>query len=240
MEQDCGTIKMADWTYHPSDPQSRPGQPAAYQRVYFGIMEDIEERRMVPGQRLVETELAARFGVGRNAVREAMQQLAGRGVVELSPNRSPEIRRLDLAATMEVLEVAEALTGLACRTAARNFAAKLHGERLEQVIVVLSNACRDERPGAFSRARRHFYRTLLEVGGNRELQRLFPAVGMHIIYSQYQSAQLQNIRLSDYLTICDKIIARDCHGASTSGEAHVRTVREIILKLERMSSPHSA
>src|SRR3546814_14040142 len=64
--------------------------------VFLGILRDLETGRMVPGQRLVETELASRHGVGRNAVREAMQHLAARGVVDLSPNRSPAIRKLDL------------------------------------------------------------------------------------------------------------------------------------------------
>jgi hypothetical protein len=40
----------------------------ATQSVYRGIMQDLEGHRIVPGQRLVETELASRFGVGRNAV----------------------------------------------------------------------------------------------------------------------------------------------------------------------------
>jgi DNA-binding GntR family transcriptional regulator len=47
-------------------------------------MSDLEDSSMVPDQRLVETELAARFGVGRNAVREAMQRLAVRSVIDLS------------------------------------------------------------------------------------------------------------------------------------------------------------
>src|SRR3546814_18595052 len=66
---------------------------SAADRVYLGILEDLEYHRMVPGQRIVETDLAVQFGVGRNAVREAMQQLAMRGVVDLSPNRSASIRK---------------------------------------------------------------------------------------------------------------------------------------------------
>src|SRR3546814_8722103 len=84
-----GDVEMQE--YGPS------GEPAGSARpVFLGILRDLETGRMVPGQRLVETELASRHGVGRNAVREAMQHLAARGVVDLSPNRSPAIRKLDL------------------------------------------------------------------------------------------------------------------------------------------------
>src|SRR3546814_16071964 len=94
------------------------GEPAGSARpVFLGILRDLETGRMVPGQRLVATELASRHGVGRNAVREAMQPHAARGVVDPSPHRSPSIRKPALAARLDVLEVASALTSLPVRRA---------------------------------------------------------------------------------------------------------------------------
>src|SRR3546814_4678101 len=92
---------------------TKAGSAGATQRVYLGILQDLEKHRMVPGQRLVETELALHFGVGRNAVREAMQRLAVRGVVDLRPNQSASIRKLDINETIEILEVAAEMTSLA-------------------------------------------------------------------------------------------------------------------------------
>lgn len=184
---------------------------------------------MVPGQRLIETDLAARFHVGRNAVREAMQHLAARGVVDLSPNRSPEIRRLDGAETFEVLDVAEAMTGLAVRAAAKHFR-KEHARLLNAAIKELRAAGGDEI-AAFSRARRNFYRTLLVIGGNRELQRLFPAIGMHIIHAQYSSSKLRGIRLADYLAIAAAVAARDAIAAQSAVVAHVDNVRAVVTEL---------
>lgn len=198
------------------------------ERVYRGILGDLEEGRMVPGQRLVETDIAARYASGRNAVREAVQRLAARGVVDLSPNRSPAIRRLDLDETMEVLDVAKAMTVLALRTAALRFDAARHGELLSQTMDALAEADRVDEPGAFSRARRHFYRVLLEIGGNRELQRLYPAIGMHIIYAQYQTRQLRGIRMTDYQAIAQAVAQGDPAAAERAGCDHVEQVREVI------------
>jgi DNA-binding GntR family transcriptional regulator len=198
------------------------------QRVYQGVMKDLEEGRMVPGQRLVETELAARYQVGRNAVREAMQKLAARGVVDLSRHRSPGIRYLDPDETLEVLDVASALTGLAARTAALKFDAQRHASRLQAAMEALDRAQRVDEPGMFSHARRHFYRALLTIGGNRELQRLFPAIGMHIIYAQYQTRQLRGIRIADYRAIAEAVVRRDPAGAAKAGHSHVDHVRKVI------------
>lgn len=205
----------------------------ASHRVYLGLMQDLEERRIVPGQRLVETELAARFGIGRNAVREAMQHLAVRGVVDLSRHRSPAIRRLDPTETLEVLDVAAAMTRLAARTAALHYEPARDAASLAAVIDDLARARSVNEPGMFSRARRRFYRTLLAVGGNRELQRLYPAIGMHIIYSQYQSPRLQELRLADYGAICDAVRDKDADRAEITSAAHVEQVRQIIIELSQ-------
>lgn len=205
--------------------------PGASRRVYLGIMQDLEDRRMVPGQRLVETDLAARFGVGRNAVREAMQRLAVRGVIDLSRNRSPSIRWLDIAETLEVLDVAAALTGLVARAAACRFDHPRHADLIEAAMDEFAKVGSTPEPGVFSRARRRFYRALLTIGGNRELQRLFPAIGMHIIYSQFQSPRLQDIRLLDYRAICDAVAAGDAEAAEREGRGHVHHVRAVILDL---------
>lgn len=187
---------------------------------------------MVPGQRLAETDLAARFGVGRNAVREAIQRLAARGVVDLSPHRSPMIRTLDLAETMEVLDVAGAMTALAARAAAANFQ-ESQAQLIAGAIDLLEEADGHDESAMFSRARRNFYRALLHIGGNRELQRLFPAIGMHIIYAQNQSRQLRGIRIADYRQIMDAIAAKKISVAEQAGHAHVENVRQTILRSHR-------
>ena len=205
----------------------------ASQRVYLGIMQDLEAHRMVPGQRLIETDLAARFGVGRNAVREAIQRLSVRGVVDPSPNRSPSIRHLDLAEAHEILDVATALTSLAARAAARAFDPARHAGTLDAAMEALDAVDTTSGPGHFSRARRQFYRTMLWIGGNRELQRLFPAIGMHIVYSQYQSPTLQQLRMADYRIIGEALVANDPDAAERGARRHVDSVRAAIEKMSQ-------
>lgn len=200
----------------------------ASERVYLGIMQDLEARRMVPGQRLIETELAQRFGVGRNAVREAIQRLAVRGVVDPSRNRSPSIRQLDLAEAHEILDVAAALTGLAARSAADRFDPCRDVAILDAAMIALEDVGSHSEPGHFSRARRQYYRALLFIGGNRELQRLFPAIGIQIIYSQFQSPLLQQVRMVDYRAVRDAVVARDRDAAENAARKHVNHVRSLI------------
>ena len=208
-----------------------PEPVSASDRVSFGIIQALEQQRMVPGQRLIETALASQFGVGRNAVREAIQRLAVRGIVDLSRNRSPAIRMLSVEEAMEVLEVAEAMTGLLARGAARKFDHTVHRGKLNAVMDELANCEMTRDRNSFSRARRHLYRALLDICGNRELDRLFSAIHMQIVYAQYQSPCLQDIRFADYRTICEAVIAGDVKTAEAVGVRHVKRVRKVVLDL---------
>src|SRR3546814_13090212 len=88
---------------------------------------------------------------------------------------------------MEVLDVAEAMTALAARTAAGRYVERLHAKLLRDVLKRLDMASADREEGAFNAARRQFYRVLLRIGDNRALRRLFPSVGMHIIHVDRKS-----------------------------------------------------
>lgn len=203
----------------------------AADRVAFEIQRALEQRRLIPGQRLIETELAIQVGVGRNAVREAIQRLAAKGIVDLSPNRSPAIRKLEVDETLEVLELAEELFGLLARVAARNFRPELHGKRMRAVLKQLTDLSEPHDRGTFSSTRREFYRALLEIGRNRELHRHFAAIQMQIIYVQYESARLDAARRADYLKVAELVAAGDARRAEAAARGHVKHVRKLILAL---------
>lgn len=203
----------------------------ATRKVYRGILQALDSNDLVPGQRLTETDLATQYGVGRNAVREAIQLLAGRGVVDLSRHRSAAIRQLDLAETLEVLEVSQVLIGLLVRQAAAQFDPPAHDGLLNAAVSGLDSAFDNGEPAAFNRARRSFYRALLSISGNREMQRLFPAVGMHIIHARYQSPRLQRIRHTDYRAIAAAVRSGDPAHAETVARHHTDNLRTAILDL---------
>ncbi|GLC91164.1 GntR family transcriptional regulator [Cupriavidus sp. TA19] len=198
--------------------------------MFFGIMNGLELGSFVPGQRLVETDLVAQFGVGRNSVREALQRLAAEGIVDLPRHRGAIIRRLTLQETLDVLDVAERMTGLLARAATRGSGNRALAQALRasvQAFVAAEKAHDDE---AFSSARRNFYRTLLEMGDNRELRRLFPTIHMPIVHAQHRLSSLRQMRLDDYRHIAMAVLAGDPQTAEAAGTAHVQNVRRAIVE----------
>ena len=199
--------------------------------VFFGIVNGLELQKFVPAQRLVEIDLAEYFGVGRNSVREALQRLAAEGMVELQRHKGAVIRSLSMQETLDVLEVAERMTGLLARAAARGAAASGLTLRLSESLKALKAADAANDTVGFTSARRRFYRCLLDMGGNRELKRLFPSIQMPIVYAQHRLPTLQKIRLGDYRKIATAVRAGREDEAEAAGAAHVQHVRQEIISL---------
>ena len=237
---DAGTHKESGMSADrpPGGDETVSDAPAsASDTVFFGIVSGLEAQRFVPGQRLVEGDLAAQFGVGRNSVREALQRLAAEGVVEIFRHRGAAVRSLSLSETMHVLDVAERMTGLLARTAARAVADGGSGVALAKSLESLRLADKAQDADAFARARRAFYRALLEIGGSGELRRLFPSIHMPVVYAQHRLTALQKLRLRDYREIGDAVLAADEVAADAAGMAHVRNVREEILRKFQRPEP---
>ncbi len=196
-------------------------------------MRALEQQLLIPGQRLVETSLAAEYRVGRNAVREAVQWLAAQGIIDISRHRSAALRRLDPAEVMDVLELAEIIIGVLVRAACRNYQAGIHEKRLGSALREAETADDAAVPGAktgeFARARRHFYFMLLVISGNRTLHRLLPATGLYILFGQYPAAMRKRECLDDFRAIATAIANHDAEHAQALGRAHIGRMRKAVL-----------
>lgn len=71
-----------------------------------------------PGERLDEQSLAARFGVSRTPVREALQQLGAAGLVDIRPRRSARVKALSMAELESSFEAMGEIEAICARYAA--------------------------------------------------------------------------------------------------------------------------
>lgn len=79
------------------------------ERIHRQLRDDILHARLQPGQTVLEPELAARFGVSKTPVREALRLLAQDGWVIVLPRKGYLIRPLGLDDLREVFRLREML-----------------------------------------------------------------------------------------------------------------------------------
>ena len=73
--------------------------------IVDALREDIARGVFQPGEALRQEELAARFGVSRIPIREALRQLEKDGVVTVQPNRGAFVTVFTDADVVEVFEL---------------------------------------------------------------------------------------------------------------------------------------
>ena len=140
---------------------TRPGQTDAYELILHAI--DIGTYR--PGDRLVESELAERFGVSRTPIREALQRLETQSLLSRD-GRSLVVATLDHNQMAELYVVRSELEALAARLAAQH--ASEEEVRLLREMVDEDKALVND-PAALARTNRRFHRQVHLASHNRYL-----------------------------------------------------------------------
>lgn len=82
-------------------------------KVFEAMRADILDGRMTPGSRIRQEDLAAKYGVSRIPVREALHLLESNGLVVLKANSGAWVAALDLAEFVEVYKIRERVEPLA-------------------------------------------------------------------------------------------------------------------------------
>ncbi|MBM1221344.1 GntR family transcriptional regulator [Ponticoccus sp. SC2-23] len=88
-------------------------------QVYDTIVEEVCTGAIVPGEHLVQEQLAERFGVSRQTIMQAMARLKADGLCEQIGRRGLQVSVLDLDKVQYHYDIRAALDGLGAKGAAR-------------------------------------------------------------------------------------------------------------------------
>ena len=98
--------------------------------VFHTLREAILKGELKPGERLMELQLAAKLGVSRTPVREAIRMLEQEGLAVTVPRKGAEVARMTEKDMEDVLQIRRALdelaVGLACDNMTEDKLTKLY------------------------------------------------------------------------------------------------------------------
>lgn len=199
--------------------------------AYDLILEAIDGGLYRPGDRLVESELAVRFGVSRTPVREALQRLETQSMLSRD-GRSLIVASLDHNQLSELYAVRTELEALAAKLAARHAS--------DEEILVLQGMVDADRaliddPQAMSRANRRFHRQIHLASHNRYLVQQLELVHrtMALMAMTSLGAEGRGIEtLEEHAAIVTAISARAPEAAAEALRAHISRAFQTRLRLE--------
>ncbi|MET9846528.1 GntR family transcriptional regulator [Streptomyces ossamyceticus] len=150
-----------------------PGRPVVQRSSVRGQILDalraaLAAGELTPGEVYSAPALGEQFGVSATPVREAMQQLAIEGAVEVVPNRGFRVVRRGARELAELAEVRALLQVPVILRLARTLSADSWGELrplAEETARAASAGCR----ATYGEADRAFHRGMLSLAGNEQL-----------------------------------------------------------------------
>ena len=192
---------------------------------------------LAPGSRLIEDRLAARLGVSRNPVREALQTLAGEGFVELLPRRGAIVAQVTADQAEGLFDVRMALEPLAARLAARN-ASPAQVAQLEAVLNAARLATDAHELDELAGYNTQFHQLLVAASANDYLSLLVAPMARRVQWIfRASAAHRAPHSWTEHESLLHAIVDRDEERAAALASAHVAAARASYRRLIAPGAP---
>ncbi|WP_174901707.1 GntR family transcriptional regulator [Burkholderia pseudomultivorans] len=198
--------------------------------VAASLREMIINGELQAGERLVERDLAERFGISRIPMREAIQRLEREGLLDIFRNRGAVVRMLSASDVREIYDMRVLLEGDAIYRSVK----RLDDEtlaRAELVHRLLGDASAPHRQGELNR---EFHALLYSCCGNaRQLKAIGELRSQVERYERLQATLLADTPSFqvEHEAILQACRARNARAARAMTVAHLDSAREIVMRL---------
>ncbi|MGR3197877.1 MAG: GntR family transcriptional regulator [Paracoccus sp. (in: a-proteobacteria)] len=202
--------------------------PRSAEQVHTALAAGIVQGQLPPGAPLGETALAAQFGLSRTPVREALQKLAGEGLVERGPRRAFVVRRMSTDALRHLFEALGELEALCAGMAARRMSAA--------EIALLARILDGDGPGAdYADVNIRFHDALRQGAQNQVLAGLLEDLNRRSLpwrNAQFtQRTERIDTSRAEHRAILEAVTARDADRAAALMRTHMGAALGTVLEL---------
>jgi DNA-binding GntR family transcriptional regulator len=201
-------------------------------RIVDSITTAIVERRLMPGTKLAEQQIADLFSVSRTLVRQALNQLSRDRLVTLEPARGAFVAQPSVEEARQVFEVRKLLEAALARRLCSTITPAQVAE-LRAHCATEHEAIRRTDIGGRTRLLADFHVVLARMLGNDVLAQLLADLlsRCSLIALMYQSSHSAEHSADEHIAIVDALERRDARAASRLMEDHLEHV-ERNLRLE--------
>ena len=205
--------------------------------VVFNTLRDaILTGKLVPGERLMENQLAEKLGVSRTPVREALRMLELENLVELVPRKGAQVLDMSEKDIVNILEVRSALEGLATSVACKKMT-KEDLQQLKNMEVDFEKAVAENDVEHFVDIDEDFHDLIFAATENDKLINIFR--NLRIQLYRYRMAQAKNNETSmstivaHHRSIIRAIENHDAEEGASIAQGHIKYQTESILRFVR-------
>ncbi len=194
-------------------------------RIVESILDAIVERRLMPGTKLAEQQIADIFAVSRTVVRQALNQLSRDHLVTLEPARGARVATPSVDEARQVFEVRKMLESAMLRQLAAGITpAQL--ATLRRHLQAEADAVRRTDVAGRTRLLADFHVVMAELTGNAVLAELLADLSRRsaLIALMYQSSHSAEHSHAEHVAIVEALAQRDARAAQKLLDGHLGNV----------------
>lgn len=199
--------------------------------AYKSLIQAIRTGALRPGGRIREEEVARMLGISRTPVRQALQLLQARGLVEMAPGRGIVVMELSKRKMLELYAMREVLEGAAARFAAQH-ASATEISLMRQLLDDFIQAKGDSK--ALARTNRALHRAIYEAARNTYMQEaldnLEDALSL-LPDTTFSLPERFSSALKEHRDIVKAIEERDSETAEAASRLHIREAQRARLSM---------
>lgn len=182
------------------------------EQAYREIEEQIVTLQLKPGEFLSEYALSETLGIGRTPIREALQRLAGEGLITILPRKGILVSETDPRKQLLVLEVRRELERLLCRAGAKR-ATEEERERFQKLAEGMDRAGKSNDDMKFMRLDRE-----LNVLISAAAHNAFASRAIQLLHGHSRRFWYLHYKQAADLPLCARLHAEQAR-AIASGDA---------------------
>ena len=204
---------------------SRATPTGTTERIVTSITTAIVERRLMPGTKLAEQQIADIFSVSRTLVRQALNQMSRDHLVTLEPARGARVAEPSIEEARQVFEARNLLEAAMIKRAATELR-PAHIAELRAHLLAQGQAVKSIDVPGRTRLLADFHVTVARMLGNAVLADMLGDLVSRcsLIALMYQSAHSAEHSFDEHVAIVDALEKRDARAAARLMEAHLHNV----------------
>ena len=201
------------------------------QTAYQIIKEMIENRQLMPGQKIPQEKLAADLGISRTPLISALKFLEQEKLVETKPRRGFFVRLFSIEEMISIFEIREVLEGLSARRAAQSIT-DLQIAELRKIFKPFLKSKNIEDFHAYSHADRQFHNSIAQIGSKEFLTSILQTFNIVSLAYQYPTREglirSPNETIKEHIQIIEAICNHDEQASEALMRKHLTTTIQML------------
>lgn len=219
---------------------SIPARRSTADIIFAQLRDEIMALDILPGTKLSEAEVAAKFGVSRQPVREALNLLSAEDLVTIQPQKATRVRKFSLQRIAAARFSRRAIEIETLKIACENWS-EVHRPGFERALAAQVQAARSKDTRSFHSLDESYHALLADVAQAPfafEHSMSHKAYVDRICVLSLKNAEEMAVLVEDHRLIFEHLSQRNTAGAEAAMRVHLARIEKTIEAVQQSNAEY--